>query len=92
MSRDRKLRIVLMHDWLTGMRGGEHCLEVLCRAFAAHEIEIVTAFFCAERIPTDISRYITVVSWANYLPGVRRYYRFLLPVYPLIALELSLRL
>ena len=23
--------IVLVHDWLTGMRGGERCLEALCR-------------------------------------------------------------
>lgn len=92
MSRDRKLHIVLMHDWLTGMRGGEHCLEVICRAFAAHEIEIVTAFFRADKIPAEIARYVRVVSWANYLPGVRHYYRFLLPFYPLIALELSLRL
>ncbi len=27
------LRVALVHDWLTGMRGGEKCLEVLCRAF-----------------------------------------------------------
>ena len=27
------LRIALVHDWLTGMRGGEKCLEVLCSAF-----------------------------------------------------------
>ncbi len=24
-------RVALVHDWLTGMRGGEKCLEVLCR-------------------------------------------------------------
>ena len=24
-----ELRIALVHDWLTGMRGGEKCLEVL---------------------------------------------------------------
>ena len=28
---DRGRRVVLVHDWLTGMRGGEKCLEVLCR-------------------------------------------------------------
>ncbi len=27
------LRVVLVHDWLTGRRGGEKCLEVLGRAF-----------------------------------------------------------
>ena len=29
----KKLRIALVHDWLTGMRGGEKCLEVLCELF-----------------------------------------------------------
>jgi hypothetical protein len=28
---ERQPRVVLVHDWLTGMRGGEKCLEVLCR-------------------------------------------------------------
>ena len=26
-------RVALVHDWLTGMRGGEKCLDVLCQAF-----------------------------------------------------------
>ncbi len=31
MEAKPRPRIVLAHDWLTGMRGGEKCLEVLCR-------------------------------------------------------------
>ena len=27
------MKLALVHDWLTGMRGGEKCLEVLCRRF-----------------------------------------------------------
>jgi hypothetical protein len=27
------LRVALVHDWLTGMRGGERCLEVFCELF-----------------------------------------------------------
>ena len=27
------LKVALVHDWLTGMRGGEKCLEVLCELF-----------------------------------------------------------
>ena len=27
------LRTVLCHDWLTGMRGGERVLEILCNGF-----------------------------------------------------------
>ena len=29
----RSERVVLVHDWLTGMRGGERVLEVLCRMY-----------------------------------------------------------
>ena len=32
------LNIAIVHDWLTGMRGGEKCLEVLCRAFPSAEL------------------------------------------------------
>jgi hypothetical protein len=27
------VRVALVHDWLTGMRGGERCLEGLCVLF-----------------------------------------------------------
>jgi hypothetical protein len=27
------LRVVLVHDWLTGMRGGEKVLECFCHLF-----------------------------------------------------------
>ncbi|MGH9174523.1 MAG: hypothetical protein ACRD1H_09200, partial [Vicinamibacterales bacterium] len=29
----RAVRVALIHDWLTGMRGGERCLEVFCELF-----------------------------------------------------------
>ena len=32
---DANLRVVLIHDWLTGMRGGEKVLEVLCRHWSS---------------------------------------------------------
>ena len=31
MEAKRGPRVVLVHDWLTGMRGGEKCLEGMCR-------------------------------------------------------------
>jgi len=27
------MNVALVHDWLTGMRGGERCLEVFCELF-----------------------------------------------------------
>ncbi len=38
MSLLQDLRIALVHDWLTGMRGGEKCLEGLVRLFPRADI------------------------------------------------------
>ena len=27
------MKVALVHDWLTGMRGGERCLEAFCELF-----------------------------------------------------------
>ena len=32
-QRRKSVRVALVHDWLTGMRGGEKCLEVLCELY-----------------------------------------------------------
>ena len=32
------LRVALIHDWLTGMRGGEKALEVFCEMFPAADL------------------------------------------------------
>ena len=36
-------RVVLGHDWLTGMRGGERVLEVLCRTFPSAPLATLLA-------------------------------------------------
>jgi len=33
MTRQSPARVALVHDWLTGMRGGEKVLEVLCELY-----------------------------------------------------------
>jgi hypothetical protein len=32
-SKQKQIRVAIVHDWLTGMRGGEKVLEVLCELF-----------------------------------------------------------
>ena len=32
------MNVALVHDWLTGMRGGEKCLEVFCELFPAADL------------------------------------------------------
>ncbi len=38
MNLVAKRKIALIHDWLTGMRGGEKVLEVLCELFPTADI------------------------------------------------------
>jgi glycosyltransferase involved in cell wall biosynthesis len=74
------LRVVLVHDWLTGMRGGEKVLESICRLFPGadlctlvHVKGSVSPLIEARRIRTS------VVQW---LPNPGRRYRSYLPLFP----------
>jgi len=81
-------RAVLVHDWLTGMRGGEKCLEVLCRRW--REAQLFTLLHKRGSVSPTIEALSIQTSFLQFLPHVHRYYRYLLPVVPL-AVE-SLRL
>jgi glycosyltransferase involved in cell wall biosynthesis len=73
-------RVVLVHDWLTGMRGGEKCLDVLCRRWPRARL------FTLLHRPGSVSAAVEALgphtSFLNHLPGVHRYYRYLLPLMP----------
>ncbi|MFH1264774.1 MAG: glycosyltransferase, partial [Planctomycetota bacterium] len=74
------MRIALVHDWLTGMRGGEKCLDVLCRRFP--EAQLFTLLHVAGSTSPAIERMQITTSFLQRLPGVRRHYRYLLPLMP----------
>ncbi len=73
-------RVVLVHDWLTGMRGGEKCLEVLCRRWP--HARLYTLLHRPGSVSEDIERLRPRVSPLGRLPAVHRYYRPLLPLMP----------
>jgi glycosyltransferase involved in cell wall biosynthesis len=77
------LKIALVHDWLTGQRGGEKCLEVLCRAFP--QAALYTLIHRRGRLSAPIEAMDIRTSSLQRLPGVEQYYRHLLPVMPLAA-------
>ena len=76
-------RVVLVHDWLTGMRGGEKCLEVVCRAWPS--ACLFTLLHRRGSVSPAIERLGPRTSFLQRLPGVGRYYRYLLPLMPLAA-------
>lgn len=73
-------RVVLVHDWLTGMRGGEKVLESLCRRWP--RASLYTLIHRRGSVSAAIEALGPRTSALQWLPGVSRYYRALLPVMP----------
>jgi glycosyltransferase involved in cell wall biosynthesis len=77
------LRTSLCHDWLTGMRGGERVLEVLCRGFP--NAPILTLLHNRPSVSDTINAHPVRTSWLQRVPGIYEHYRFFLPLFPLAA-------
>ena len=73
-------KIAIVHDWLTGFRGGEKCLEVLCRAFP--EASLYTLLRVKGKTSPAIERMDIHTSFLQRFPGIRHYYRWCLPLMP----------
>lgn len=75
------MRVALAHDWLTGMRGGEKCLELLGAGFPSAPL------YCLLHKKGSVSGIITNrtihTSWLQGVPGIATYYRYFLPTFPL---------
>jgi len=81
----KKAKVALVHDWLTGQRGGEKVLEVLADIFP--EAPIYTLFhFPGTQIP-EIERRQIITSFLQGWPLVKAKYRSYLPLFAL-AVEL----
>jgi glycosyltransferase involved in cell wall biosynthesis len=74
------LKVALVHDWLTGMRGGEKCLEAACELFP--DADIFTLIHRKGTVSATIERRRIVTSFLQRFPEVHRYYRYLLPLFP----------
>jgi glycosyltransferase involved in cell wall biosynthesis len=80
--------VALVHDWLTGMRGGEKVLEALCEIWPAADL------FTLVHQPGTVSPRITQrrvqTSFVDRLPLGRRFYRHFLPAFPLAIEQFDL--
>ncbi|MEO1367022.1 MAG: hypothetical protein AAFX50_07565, partial [Acidobacteriota bacterium] len=74
------LRVALVHDWLTGMRGGEKVLEQIAALFPGAPIYTLFAF--EDKLSPALKRHpIRPSLLQSRLPAglLGRYYRYLLP-------------
>jgi hypothetical protein len=74
------MKVALVHDWLTGMRGGEKVLEVLCELFPS--ADLFTLFHFRGSVSPLIERHHIETSFLQRLPFAERHYRRFLPLFP----------
>jgi len=75
-----RVRAALCHDWLTGMRGGERVLEILCEGFP--EAPIYTLIANRDSISDTIRSHRIETSWMQRIPNIANRYRACLPLFP----------
>lgn len=78
------MKVALVHDWLTGMRGGEKCLECLCELFP--NADLYTLIHTKKNCSKTIEGMNIIASFVDRIPGKNRYYRHMLPIFP-VAIE-----
>ena len=75
------LKVALVHDWLTGMRGGEKCLEVICELFP--EADLYSLIHQKGELSQTIESMPIRTSFVQKLPFGLKKYRHYLPLFPL---------
>jgi glycosyltransferase involved in cell wall biosynthesis len=84
----RHLRIALIHDWLTGMRGGERVLEAICELVP--HATLFTLLNVPGKVSPTIARHELRTSFIQRMPRAERYYRYYLPLFPFAIERLNL--
>jgi glycosyltransferase involved in cell wall biosynthesis len=75
------MKVVILHDWLTGFRGGERVLEALCEMYP--DAPIYTLIHKKGSTSPLIESKEIITSFLNKIPGIHENYRFFLPLMPL---------
>jgi glycosyltransferase involved in cell wall biosynthesis len=83
------MRIALVHDWLTGMRGGERCLESFIRMYPS--ADVFTLLHLPGTTSELIDQHVVGVSSLQKWPFGKRAYRYYFPLFPLAINSIDLR-
>jgi glycosyltransferase involved in cell wall biosynthesis len=83
VARTESPRVAIVHDWLTGMRGGEKVLDAICEIYPDAPI------FTLVRVPGSVSPRIESrrirTSMLQRFPSAAHAYRQYLPFFPAIV-------
>lgn len=73
-------RVAVVHDWLTGMRGGEIALEHILALVP--DAKLFTLLHTSGSVSTEIEAHRPQYSFIQYLPFAHTNYRNYLPLFP----------
>ncbi|MGH7263751.1 MAG: glycosyltransferase [Candidatus Rokuibacteriota bacterium] len=82
------MRVALVHDWLTGIRGGERVLEALVALYPSATLH--TLVHVPGSVAPPIEGRPIRTSFIQRLPGAPRRFRYYLPLFPLAVERLDL--
>jgi glycosyltransferase involved in cell wall biosynthesis len=83
------MRVALIHDWLTGLRGGERVLDELLGIWP--DADVFTLVHVPGATTARIDARVRATSFLQRIPGAGRHWRKLLPLYPSAARRLQVR-
>jgi glycosyltransferase involved in cell wall biosynthesis len=83
------MKVALVHDWLTGMRGGERVLEVLCELYP--DADLYTLVYVKGQLSEVIEKMKIKTSFLQRVPGIFKSYRSYLPFFPLAIEQFDLK-
>ena len=83
------IKVALVHDWLTGYRGGEKVLEMLCEIFP--KAPLYTLVYVKNSTTPLIENRDVRTSFIQNLPYAKTRYRHYLPLFPIAAETLNVK-
>lgn len=78
---EKQHKVAIIHDWLTGMRGGEKVLESLLDIYPA--ADIFTLIWLRGSVSDKIEKQRITTSFLQKAPFIRNNYRNYLPLFPM---------
>lgn len=82
------MKTAIVHDWLTGMRGGEKVLESLFEIFK--DADLYTLVYVNGSVSKIIQNRKIFTSFLQGFPNIEKNYRYYLPLMPLAISQFNL--
>jgi glycosyltransferase involved in cell wall biosynthesis len=83
------MRIAIVHPWYLANGGAEQTVNVMADLYP--EADFFTLFYRSQDLPSSLRDRRVKALWWNWLPAKYRWFRYLLPLYPLAFESLDLR-